>query len=209
MPYTPIPVTAFAQNCSLLWCEHTQECAFIDPGGDVPELIAAVSTRGLKPVAVFLTHGHVDHVGGAAALASHYRIPVHGPHVADRYWLDALPLQARQFGLPACQSLTPDHWLQEGDTLTVGQQQLEVLHTPGHTPGHVVLFQRDSGVLFAGDVLFQGSIGRTDFPGGNHPQLLDSIRHKLWPLGNAVTVVPGHGPATTIGAERRFNPFLR
>ncbi|MBJ6608868.1 MAG: MBL fold metallo-hydrolase [Candidatus Thiothrix moscowensis] len=209
MQYLTIPVTAFAQNCSVVWCEATRECAFVDPGGDATELMAAVQQHQLKPVGVFLTHAHLDHVGGTLELAKYYRIPVSGPHEADKYWLDALPVQAQRFGLPHCAAFVPERWLQHGDTLTFGQQQLEVLHTPGHTPGHVVFFHRASKVLFAGDVLFQGSIGRTDFPGGNHQQLLDSIKQQLWTLGDDVTVVPGHGSNTDIGMERRHNPYIR
>lgn len=208
MQYLTIPVTAFEQNCSLVWCEETSECAFVDPGGDADKLIAAVAQYGLKPVGVFLTHGHLDHVGATLALAGHYQIPISGPHTADQYWLDALPLQARQFGLPHCDAFVPGHWLQEGDALHFGKQTLEVLHTPGHTPGHVVFVHRQAGVVFAGDVLFNGSIGRSDFPGGNHRQLIDSIKTKLWPLGDDIIVIPGHGPNTTIGKERHYNPFI-
>jgi len=209
MNYISLPVTAFEQNCSIVWCAQTLECAFVDPGGDPDKLIAAVEKRGLKPVGVFLTHGHLDHVGASAALAKHYHIPVSGPHIADKYWLDALPTQSVQFGFPHCEVLVPDRWLQQGDTVQFGAETLEVLHTPGHTPGHVVLLHRVDQVLFAGDVLFNGSIGRTDFPGGNHQQLMDSIKTQLWPLGDEVTVVPGHGPNTTIGKERRSNPYVR
>ena len=209
MQYISIPVTAFAQNCSIIWCEATKACAFVDPGGDVPTLIAAVEQRGLKPIGVFLTHGHLDHVGGTLALAAHYQIPISGPHEADKYWLDALPVQAQRFGLTHCDAFVPDRWLVDGDTLQLGEEQLQVLHTPGHTPGHVVLVHEASQVAFVGDVLFDGSIGRTDFPGGNHAQLISSIKQKLWPLGDAVTVVPGHGPNTTIGKEKRYNPYTR
>jgi glyoxylase-like metal-dependent hydrolase (beta-lactamase superfamily II) len=208
MRYIITPVTPFAQNCSIIWCETSKECAFVDPGGDTDKLIALVEAQGLKPVAVFLTHAHLDHVGGTPDLVKHYHIPVYGPHEADKYWLDALPIQSQQFGLPACQPFLPDHWLQQGDTLTVGEQQLEVLHTPGHTPGHVVLFHRTDRIVFAGDVLFKGSIGRTDFPGGNHQQLIASIKVKLWPMGDDVIVIPGHGSTTTIGQERLHNPFI-
>jgi glyoxylase-like metal-dependent hydrolase (beta-lactamase superfamily II) len=209
MQYIILPVTAFAQNCSIVWCEASKVCAFIDPGGDAEELVAAVEKHKLKPVGIFLTHGHLDHVGATAALAKHYQIPVSGPHEADQFLLDALPVQVQRFGLPLSGMFTPERWLQHGDTLSVGEQQLEVLHTPGHTPGHVVFFHRESQVLFAGDVLFQGSIGRTDFPGGNHQQLMHSIKTQLWTLGDDVTVVPGHGPNTSIGMERRHNPYVR
>ena len=208
MQYLTIPVTAFQQNCSLIWCEATLECAFVDPGGDTDKLIAAVKQYGLQPIGVFLTHAHLDHVGGTVALAQHYHIPISGPHLADKYWLDALPVQAKQFGLPHCDAFVPNVWLQEGDSLTLGQQTLEIIHTPGHTPGHVVLFHRKQGIAFVGDVLFNGSIGRSDFPGGNHQQLIRSIKAKLWSLGDDVIVIPGHGPNTTIGHERLHNPFI-
>lgn len=208
MQYLTIPVTAFQQNCSIIWCETTLECAFVDPGGDTDKLIAAVNKHGLKPIGVFLTHAHLDHVGGTLALAQHYPIPITGPHEADKYWLDALPVQAKQFGLPHCDAFVPDVWLHEGDSLTLGQQTLEIIHTPGHTPGHVVLFHRKQGIAFVGDVLFNGSIGRSDFPGGNHQQLIRSIKAKLWSLGDDVIVIPGHGPNTTIGHERLHNPFI-
>lgn len=208
MQYLTIPVTAFQQNCSIIWCETTLECAFVDPGGDTDKLIAAVNKHGLQPIGVFLTHAHLDHVGGTLALAQHYQIPISGPHAADKYWLDALPVQAKQFGLPHCDAFVPDVWLHEGDSLTLGQQTLEIIHTPGHTPGHVVLFHREQGIAFVGDVLFNGSIGRSDFPGGNHQQLIRSIKAKLWSLGDDVIVIPGHGPNTTIGHERLHNPFI-
>jgi len=208
MQYLTIPVTAFQQNCSIIWCETTLECAFVDPGGDTDKLIAVVKQHGLKPIGVFLTHAHLDHVGGTVALAKHYHMPIIGPHAADKYWLDALPVQAKQFGLPHCDAFVPDTWLYEGDSLTLGQQTLEIIHTPGHTPGHVVLFHREQGIAFVGDVLFNGSIGRSDFPGGNHQQLLQSIKAKLWSLGDDVIVIPGHGPNTTIGHERLHNPFI-
>ncbi|WP_308874592.1 MBL fold metallo-hydrolase [Thiothrix subterranea] len=208
MQYLTIPVTAFQQNCSIIWCETTLECAFVDPGGDTDKLIAVVKQHGLQPIGVFLTHAHLDHVGGTVALAKHYHMPIIGPHAADKYWLDALPVQAKQFGLPHCDAFVPDTWLQEGDSLTLGQQTLEIIHTPGHTPGHVVLFHREQGIAFVGDVLFNGSIGRSDFPGGSHQQLLQSIKAKLWSLGDDVIVIPGHGPNTTIGHERLHNPFI-
>lgn len=205
MNYISLPVTAFEQNCSIVWCAQTLECAFVDPGGDPDKLTAAVGKRGLKPVGVFLTHGHLDHVGAASTLAKHYHIPVSGPHIADKYWLDALPIQSVQFGFPHCDVLVPDRWLQHGDTVQFGVQTLEVLHTPGHTPGHVVLLHRADRVVFSGDMLFNGGgMGRTDFPGGNQQQLLHSIKTQLWTLDEGTTVVPGHGPNTTIGKERRY-----
>lgn len=209
MKYISIPVTPFEQNCSIAWCDATKESVFIDPGGDADELIRACDSRGLKPVAIYLTHGHLDHVGGTTELVDHYQIPVWGPHKDDAYWLEALHKQAQMFGLPECQQFVPDHWLDNGDQLVFGKQEMEVVHTPGHTPGHLVLFHRESAVVFSGDLLFRGSIGRSDFPGGDHQQLIDSIKNRLFPLGDDVRVVPGHGPETTIGEEKRTNPFVR
>lgn len=209
MPYRSIPVTPFEQNCSVVWCDVTKECAFVDPGGDVDQLQAFVTQQGLKPVAVWLTHGHLDHVGGTLPLAEAYQIPIIGPHEGDKYWLDALPRQSQMFGFPPHEAFTPHQWLKHGDTLTLGKQRFEVRHTPGHTPGHVVLIDHSENRVFAGDVLYSGSIGRTDFPGGNHQQLLDSITQQLFTLDDHVTVIPGHGPNTTIGEERSYNPYVR
>ncbi len=210
MKYVSVPVTPFAQNASVVWCEETLECAFIDPGGDIEKLMALVDREGLRPVAVWLTHGHLDHVGGTMAIAGKYDdLPVLGPHEGDAYWLDALPEQSRQFGFSHHDAFHPTQWLQHGDTLTLGKETFDVLFTPGHTPGHVVFFNKSAGIVFAGDVLFAGSIGRTDFPGGSHQHLMDSIKTQLWTLGDEVVVVPGHGPNTTIGRERRTNPHVR
>jgi glyoxylase-like metal-dependent hydrolase (beta-lactamase superfamily II) len=209
MQRATIPVTPFVQNCSLIWCEQTHRGAVVDPGGDLPKILAAVDRAGVTVERVLLTHGHLDHVGAAAALSQALAVPIEGPHEADRYWLDALPEQAQMFGLPASvPGVVPDRWLVEGDTVAVGERRLGVLHCPGHTPGHVVLVDAQARLAFVGDVIFAGSIGRTDFPGGDHAALLRSIREKLFPLGDDVRIVPGHGPESTIGEERRYNPFL-
>ncbi|MEN8212799.1 MAG: MBL fold metallo-hydrolase [Pseudomonadota bacterium] len=208
MGYTIIPVTPFAQNCSLLWCDATRKTAVIDPGGDEQLIISAVAEHRLKPVNIILTHGHLDHVGATAVIAEYFGIPVIGPHQDDAYLLQRLEEQSQMFGFPMPRQFTPERWLQQGDAVEVGELTLHVLHCPGHTPGHVVLHDAQNKLLFAGDVLFRGAIGRTDFPRGNHQQLINSIRRQLWPLADDVTVIPGHGPETTIGHERATNPFV-
>lgn len=208
MPYHVIPVTAFAQNCSLIWCERTGAAALIDPGGEPEVLLAAIAERGLRLEKLLLTHAHLDHVGAAEELAQHCNVPIVGPHEADAFGLAGLPEQARQFGFPAIKAFTPTHWLHDGEQVTVGDIELEVLHCPGHTPGHVVFFDRHAQLAFVGDVLFAGSIGRTDFPRGNHADLIHAIRSKLFPLGDAVRFVPGHGPESTFGRERHSNPYV-
>jgi len=209
LQYQIIPVTPLQQNCSLLWCDETMEAAVVDPGGNVPAIRAALSASGARLTKILLTHGHLDHVGGTRELAdAEGAVPVVGPQPADAFWLDALPEQSRMFGFPETAAFRPDQWLEEGNTVQVGRQVLEVLHTPGHTPGHVIFFSRDSKTAWVGDVLFAGSVGRSDFPQGNHQDLLDSIRTKLWPLGNDVNFVPGHGPMSTFGDERASNPFV-
>lgn len=208
MAYHSLPVTSFEQNCSLLWCDATMEAAVIDPGGDEQRIIDAVFQHHLKPAKVILTHGHLDHVGGTAAIAEYYGIPVVGPHRDDTFLLENLDVQAQMFAFPKPRDITIDQWLQQGDKITVGESMLTVLHCPGHTPGHIVLFDAEHKLLFAGDVLFRGAIGRTDFPRGNHQQLVESIQQRLWPLPDDVTVIPGHGPETSIGVERDTNPFV-
>lgn len=209
MKYLTIPVTPFEQNCSLVWCDTTRHAALIDPGGDVERLYAAIEAQQLTLQAVWLTHGHLDHVGGTVAVADQYAVPVIGPHQDDAFWLDALPLQSQQFGFPHHDAFTPTRWLTHGETLTLGEETFNVLHTPGHTPGHVVLFNKNAQIAFVGDVLFAGSIGRTDFPKGNHQQLITAIKEHLWSLGDETEVVPGHGPNTTIGHERLTNMYVR
>jgi len=208
MDYLILPVTPFAQNCSLLWDPATRRAAVVDPGGDVDEILAAIDARDLRVEKILLTHGHIDHVGGTAALAARLAVPVEGPQREDAFWLGQLPEQCRMFGFPATPPLTPDRWLADGDTVTVGGLTLDVIHTPGHTPGHVCFIHRPSRLAIVGDVLFAGSIGRTDFPRGDHGALLAAIREKLFPLGDDFAFIPGHGPMSTFGAERRDNPFV-
>jgi hydroxyacylglutathione hydrolase len=203
-----VPVTPFAQNCSVVWCARTGAGAVIDPGGDLDRVLAEVSGNGVQLQKILLTHAHIDHAGGAAELARSLKLPIEGPHPGDRFWIDGLPEQSRMFGFAPCDSFEPDRWLDEGDLVQVGEVEFEVKHCPGHTPGHVVFFSRADGVAFVGDVLFAGSIGRTDFPGGDYGTLVRSIREKLFTLGDDVRFVPGHGPMSTFGEERRSNPFV-
>lgn len=202
-----VPVTPFQQNCSVLWCAASGKGAVVDPGGDLDRIAACVKSHDITLEKVLLTHAHLDHAAGARVFADAYGVPIEGPEAADEFWLASLPQQAQRYGFPPAPSFAPDRWLVDGDTVTFGEQALQVLHCPGHTPGHVV-FYHASRLALVGDVLFQGSIGRTDFPRGNHGQLIDSIRSKLWPLGDDVTFVPGHGPESTFGFERRTNPFV-
>lgn len=204
-----LPVTPFAQNCSLIWCSQSRKAALVDPGGETERLLAAVAERDLELESILLTHGHLDHVGATGELKAKTGVPVIGPGRDDTFWIDALAQQAQMFGFPPVQGFAPDRWLAQGDSVTVGEETLEVYHCPGHTPGHVVLLHRAQRLAFVGDVLFRGGIGRTDFPRGNHQQLIDSILHTLLPLGDDITFVPGHGPEGTLGEERLHNPFLR
>ena len=203
-----VPVTPFMQNCSVLVCERTGKAAAIDPGGDLDRIERAIAAEGATLEKVFLTHGHIDHCGQSAELARRHGVPLEGPHREDKFWIDQLPQQGKMFGFPPLQAFEPDRWLVEGDTVSFGEQILEVLHCPGHTPGHVVFFHAPSRLAIVGDVLFQGSIGRTDFPRGDFETLVSSIRDKLWPLGDDVAFVPGHGPMSTFGEERETNPFV-
>lgn len=207
--YETLPVTAFEQNCSVIWCDQTMQGAVIDPGGDLPQILDVVARHGVNVKQILLTHGHVDHCAGAADLAQQLNVPIIGPHVADQFWIEALPEVAAGYGFPPAATFTPTCWLQEGDTVQVGQVQLHVRHCPGHTPGHVVFHVPQQQLAFVGDVLFAGSIGRTDFPQGDHDQLIRSIINKLWPLGDETRFVPGHGPQSTFGRERQSNPFVR
>ncbi len=204
-----IPVTAYAQNCTLLVCEQTGQAAVVDPGGDLDRILATAAQAAARIEKILVTHGHFDHVGGVAALAARLGVPIEGPHPADRFLLESLPEWCRQFDFPPGAAFEPDRWLQDGDSVQFGAQTLAVRHCPGHTPGHVIFFHPQERLAIVGDVLFQGSIGRTDFPRGDHATLLASIRDRLWPLGDDVTFVPGHGPNSTFGAERRSNPYVR
>ncbi len=203
-----IPVTPLQQNCSLIWDNETKEAVFVDPGGDVEQLEGALQHFGLTLKEMWLTHGHLDHAGGAQTLRETTGAPVIGPHRDDQFWLDGIEEQARQYGIPGLRSVVPDRYLTEDDTLSIAGLDFSIAHCPGHTPGHVVIYNREAKLAFVGDVLFQGSIGRTDFPRGNHQDLLDSITQKLWPLGDEMRFVPGHGPMSTFGQERRTNQFV-
>ena len=208
LQYLTVPVTAFAQNCSIVWCDQTLEAAVIDPGGDLERLLAEVKRLGLKLTQIWLTHAHIDHAGGTGELARRLGLPIVGPHPGDQFWIDGLPQQSRMFGFPPAEMFTPTRWLHDGDTVTLGQSTLNVRHCPGHTPGHVVFHSPDIQRVFVGDVLFAGSIGRTDFPQGNHEQLIRSIKERLWPMGDDTVFIPGHGPESSLGEERRFNPYV-
>jgi glyoxylase-like metal-dependent hydrolase (beta-lactamase superfamily II) len=207
MEFTILPVTPYQQNCSLVW-DTDNRAALIDPGGEAGRLLAEVAARGLTLEKILLTHGHLDHVGAAAELRAALGIPIIGPQREDRFWLDALPQQAEMFGFPPLAAFAPDQWLEDGDAVEVGSIRFDVLHCPGHTPGHVVFYQPEGRLAFVGDVLFKGSIGRSDFPRGDHAALIRAIREKLFPLGDDVRFVPGHGAMSTFGHERRDNPFV-
>ncbi len=206
--YLTVPVTAFQQNCSLVWDDATAQAAVIDPGGDLDHLLAQVEHLGLKLEQIWLTHAHIDHAGAAGELAQRLSLPIIGPHEGDQFWIDGLPQQSGMFGFPPALAFTPTRWLHDGDTVTIGAHTLDVRHCPGHTPGHVVFHSPEMGRAFVGDVLFAGSIGRTDFPQGNHEQLIASITQRLWPLGDETVFIPGHGPESTFGRERRTNPYV-
>jgi hydroxyacylglutathione hydrolase len=207
--YQTLPVTPFQQNCSLVWCDATGEAALIDPGGELPRLLAAVQAHDLTLKAIWLTHAHIDHAGGTGELARTRGLPIIGPHPGDQFWIDGLPQQSAMFGFPPAESFTPTRWLADGDVLSLGHETLAVRHCPGHTPGHVVFHSVSARRCFVGDVLFAGSIGRTDFPGGDHATLIASITQRLWPMGDDTIFIPGHGPESSFGQERRSNPYVR
>jgi hydroxyacylglutathione hydrolase len=202
-----IPVTPLQQNCCLIWCTKTMRGAFTDPGGDLPKLREALRQTGVAIEKILLTHGHIDHCGSAGIFAEELGVPIEGPHEDDRFWIDRLAEDGARYGVPG-QPFEPSRWLEDGDTVSVGELSFDVRHCPGHTPGHVVFHHPPSKLAIVGDVLFQGSIGRTDFPRGNHQQLLDSIAGKLWPMGGDTAFVPGHGPMSTFARERAANPFV-
>jgi len=209
MKHIVIPVTPFVQNCTLVWCEETMKGAVVDPGGDVDTILQAVADNGVQLEKIMLTHGHLDHAGGTADLVEQLGLPIEGPHEDDKFWIDAMPQQGQMFGVRPPRTFTPDRWLVAGDTVDVGNLTFEVRHCPGHTPGHVIFFHEPSRLALVGDVLFSGSIGRTDFPGGSYETLIRSIKEQLWPLGDDVEFICGHGPNSTFGQERRTNPFVR
>lgn len=202
-----IPVTPLQQNCSLIWCTKTNKAALIDPGGDLDRLKLGLEKTGVELEKILITHGHIDHCGEAGVLAKELGVPIEGPHEADRFWISRLDEDGAKYGIRG-EVFEPDRWLVDGDKVTVGELELDVIHCPGHTPGHVVFYHAPSRFAVVGDVLFQGSIGRTDFPMGNHQDLIDAITGKLWPLGNDVTFIPGHGPTSTFGQERKTNQFV-
>ena len=202
-----VPVTAFQQNCTLLWCTRTMRGAFVDPGGDLDRLKAAAEQYRVSVEKILLTHGHIDHCGSAGIFAAELGVKIEGPQEADRFWIARLDDDVRQFQIPG-KTFEPDRWLENGDQVTVGELTLDVYHCPGHTPGHVIFHHPESQLAIVGDVLFRGSIGRTDFPMGNHQELIDAITGRLWPLGDETAFIPGHGPMSTFGQERLSNPFV-
>ncbi|MCC6919148.1 MAG: MBL fold metallo-hydrolase [Alphaproteobacteria bacterium] len=203
-----VPVTAYQQNCTLLWCTKTMRGAFVDPGGDIARLKAIAQDRGVTVEKILVTHGHGDHCGMVAQLAEDLGVPIEGPHRDDLFWIERLTEAGPRMGMTGTRPFTPDRWLENGDTVTVGELTLNVIHCPGHTPGHVVFHSPDVRLALVGDVLFQGSIGRTDFPKGDHETLIRSIVERLWPLGPETAFVPGHGPMSSFGRERQTNPFV-
>jgi len=203
-----IPVTSYQQNCTLLICTKTNKAAIIDPGGDIDIILNEIEKENVVPETILVTHGHLDHVGAVAELASKLSLPVEGPQQDDKFWIDAIPAQIKTFGFPHSEIFMPNRWLNEGDIVNVGEQHLKVIHCPGHTPGHVIFFHEKSRLAIVGDVLFNGSVGRTDFPKGNFDTLIHSIKNKLWPLGKDVKFIPGHGPMSTFAEEMEFNPYV-
>ena len=205
---TIVPVTPYQQNCSIIKCEETSQAAIVDPGGEVERILSAVEKMNARVEKIILTHAHLDHCAASDILRQQLQVPIEGPHEDDEFWLESLQQACQMSGFPPADAFLPDRWLVQDDVVTVGDQTLRVIHCPGHTPGHVVFLYEPQKVAWVGDVLFQGSIGRTDFPRGNHEDLIESIREKLFPLGDDVTFIPGHGPTSTFGQERETNPFV-
>jgi hydroxyacylglutathione hydrolase len=203
-----VPVTPFQQNCTLLWCQASLSAVIVDPGGDLERILAAVSRHKVQVEKIWLTHGHLDHAGGAGELKARLGVPIEGPQAEDRFLIDGLAKQTAMYGFPAAIPFTPDRWLAEGDQVTIGHLTFGVLHCPGHTPGHIAYVNAAARLALVGDVLFRGSIGRTDFPRGDHAALIASIKGKLFPLGDDMAFIPGHGPMSTFAIERRSNPFV-
>jgi glyoxylase-like metal-dependent hydrolase (beta-lactamase superfamily II) len=208
MKIVVVPVTPFQQNCSIIWDEATKQGCVVDPGGDLDRIMQVLLTNDVKVEKILITHGHLDHAGATADLSEQLGVPVEGPHEDDRFWIDRMPKSAEQYGFPPARVFTPSRWLNQGDQVTVGPMQFDVVHCPGHTPGHVVFVNAEQRVAIVGDVLFRSSIGRCDLPRGNHEQLIRSIRDRLFPLGDDITFVPGHGQTSTFGWERKTNPFV-
>ena len=200
-------VTPFQQNASVIYCDRTKKCAIVDPGGDIEVLLEIAKQNNLLPDKILLTHGHIDHAGGAAEISEILDVQIHGPHINDKFLLDELQKQGEMFGMQS-RNCKPNKWLNEGDIISLGNEELEVYFCPGHTPGHIIFFNKNSKLALVGDVLFNGSIGRTDLPGGNYQELLDSIKNKLWPLGDDIEFIPGHGPNSTFAQERATNGFV-
>lgn len=203
-----IPVTPFGQNCSLVWCTETMKGALVDPGGDIDRILEEVEKQGVELERILVTHPHIDHAGGVADVAEKFDLPIEGPHIADKFLADSIPEQGARFGLNPARAFTPTRWLETGDHVSFGNVTLEVRHCPGHTPGHVIFFEPKMKIALVGDVLFKGSVGRTDLPGGSYDTLVQSITEQLWPLGNEVAFISGHGEISTIGNERQSNPFV-
>jgi len=206
--YQMIPVTAFEQNCSLLYCDKTRKAAVVDPGGDLPKIELAVEEAGVTLEQILVTHAHIDHVGAVAEMAAKHQLPIIGPHPDDQFWIDLLPQQAEMFHFPGSKPFVPKRWLQQGDQVQIGEVMLDVIHCPGHTPGHIVFYSPTDHLAIVGDVLFAGAIGRTDFPRGNHADLIHSIRNRLWPLGDDIRFIPGHGPMSSFAQEKQTNPYV-
>jgi glyoxylase-like metal-dependent hydrolase (beta-lactamase superfamily II) len=209
MKFEILPVTPFMQNCTLLSCEESGRAAIVDPGGDLARILGKAEANGIQIEKILLAHGHIDHAGGAGELSCRLDVSVEGPQIEVKFWIDLLPSQSKMFGFPPTEAFVPDRWLEYGDKVSFGKVMLSVYYCPSHTPGHIIFFHPNSHLALVGDVLFKGSIGRTDFPRGDYGMLIQSIRERLFPLGDEVQFIPGHGPMSTFGEERRSNPFVR